>query len=47
MQRMRKELRARGVTTLAGLIDSVPKPRRFYRALPDAMIRDEGIRIDY
>ena len=47
MQALRKELRAAyGVNTLIGLIAGNPEAQRFYRALPGAIIRDEGIWID-
>lgn len=35
-----------GADTLIGLIASNPEAQRFYRALPNALIRDEGIWID-
>lgn len=35
-----------GVDTLIGLIASNPEAQRFYRSLPNALIRDEGIWID-
>ena len=43
MQSLRTELRAQGVDTLIGLIASNEDAQRFYRKLPDAEIRDEGI----
>ena len=47
MQALRRELRALyGVDTLIGLIAGNPGAQRFYRALPHAQIRDEGIWID-
>jgi len=46
MSRLREELKARGAQTLIGLIASNEEAQRFYRALPGAMIRDEGIWID-
>ena len=46
MQSLRTELRAQGVDTLIGLIASNEDAQRFYRKLPDAEIRDEGIWID-
>ncbi len=39
-------LKAQGVETLLGLIAAGEDAQRFYRHLPDAMIRDEGIWID-
>jgi len=35
-----------GADTLIGLIASNPEAQRFYRSLPGALIRDEGIWID-
>lgn len=46
MASLRKELKARGVDTLIGLIAANEDAQRFYRALPGALIRDEGIWID-
>lgn len=46
MSSLREELKARGVNTLVGLIAANEEAQRFYRALPGAMIRDEGIWID-
>lgn len=46
MERLRKELKARGVDTLLGLIASNEEAQHFYRALKNAKIRDEGIWID-
>ena len=46
MQTLRKELKAQEVDTLIGLIASNEDAQRFYRKLPDAEIRDEGIWID-
>lgn len=46
MSSLREKLKARGVTTLIGLIAANEEAQRFYRALPGAMIRDEGIWID-
>ncbi len=46
MDALTKELKSRGVDTLIGLIDSGEGAQRFYRALPNATIRDEGIWID-
>lgn len=46
MARLREELKQRGIDTLIGLIASNEEAQRFYRALPDAIIRDEGIWID-
>ena len=45
-RRLRGELKRRGVKTLVGLIAANEEAQRFYRALPGAMIRDEGIWID-
>ena len=46
MRALRKELKAQGVDTLIGLIASNEDAQHFYRNLPDALIRDEGIWID-
>lgn len=46
MSSLREELKARGINTLVGLIAANEEAQRFYRALPGAMIRDEGIWID-
>lgn len=46
MNALREELKRRGVKTLVGLIAANEEAQRFYRALPGAMIRDEGIWID-
>ena len=46
MQTLRKELKAQGVDTLIGLIASNEDAQRFYRNLPSAEIKDEGIWID-
>ena len=46
MQTLRKELKAQGVDTLIALIASNEDAQRFYRNLPNAIIRDEGIWID-
>ena len=46
MQTLRKELKAQGIDTLIGLIASNEDAQRFYRNLPSAEIKDEGIWID-
>lgn len=46
MDSLQKELKRYGVDTLIGLIDSNADAQRFYRAMPNAIIRDEGIWID-
>lgn len=46
MAELRAELKAQGVDTLIGLIASNEDAQRFYRNLPDAEIKDEGIWID-
>lgn len=46
MQSLRAELKKSGVDTLAGLIAANEEAQRFYRALPKAQVRDEGIWID-
>ncbi len=43
MEALRKELKSQGVDTLIGLIASNEEAQRFYRSLPNAQIRDEGI----
>lgn len=46
MQSLRAELKAQGADTLIGLIAANEEAQRFYRSLPNAEIRDEGIWID-
>ncbi len=46
MEALQRELKQHGVDTLIGLIDANEGAQRFYRAMPNAMIRDEGIWID-
>ena len=46
IQALCKELKEQGVDTLIGLIASNEDAQRFYRSLPNAKIRDEGIWID-
>ena len=46
METLRTELKKQGVDTLIGLIASNDDAQRFYRNLPNALIRDEGIWID-
>ena len=46
MQTLRAELKKRGADTLIGLIASNEDAQHFYRNLPNACIRDEGIWID-
>lgn len=46
MQTPCRELKEQGVDTLIGLIASNEDAQRFYRSLPNARIRDEGIWID-
>lgn len=46
MAKLREELKEKGVETLVGLIAANEEAQRFYRSLPDALIRDEGIWID-
>ena len=46
MTALRRELKERGIDTLIGLIASNEDAQRFYRNLPHAEIRDEGIWID-
>lgn len=40
---LQAEWRRQGVDTLIGLIDANPDAQRFYRSLPCAQIKDEGI----
>ena len=46
MAALRRELSARGVDTLVGLIAANDEAQRFYRNMQNALIRDEGIWID-
>lgn len=46
MAALRAELKRQGVDTLIGLIASNPDAQRFYRNLPNAEIKDQGIWID-
>ncbi len=46
MAELRRRLKEAGVDTLMGLIASNPEAQRFYRALENAEIKDEGIWID-
>ena len=46
MAALRRELAARGVDTLVGLIAANDEAQRFYRSMENALIRDEGIWID-
>ena len=46
MTTVRSELKKQGIDTLIGLIASNEDARRFYRNLPSAEIKDEGIWID-
>lgn len=46
MEALRAELKALGADTLIGLIAANEEAQRFYRSLPNALIRDEGIWID-
>lgn len=46
MEELRRELKKQGVDALIGLIASNPEAQRFYRSLPNAEIKDEGIWID-
>ncbi len=46
MAALRRELNARGIDTLVGLIAANEEAQRFYRSMQGAMIRDEGIWID-
>lgn len=46
MNTLRSELKVLGIDTMIGLIAANEEAQRFYRSLPDAVIRDEGIWID-
>ncbi len=46
MAGLRRELAARNIDTLVGLIAANDEAQRFYRSMQGAMIRDEGIWID-
>lgn len=46
MQALCKELKARGISTMVGLIAANEEAQSFYRSLPNALIRDQGIWID-
>lgn len=47
MEHLRQELKEQyHVDTLIGLIAGNPEAQRFYRSLPNVLIRDEGIWID-
>lgn len=46
MNTLRCELKKLGIDTMIGLIAANEEAQRFYRSLPDAIIRDEGIWID-
>ena len=43
MNSLQRELKKCGVDTLMGLMDSNEEAQRFYRSMPNALIRDEGI----
>lgn len=46
MNEMKNRLKELGITSLVGLIAANEEAQRFYRSIPNAMIRDEGIWID-
>ena len=46
MGELRKQLKERGITTLIALTASNDEAQRFYRAVPDSILRDTGIWID-
>lgn len=46
MASLQIELKQYGVDTLIGLIDSNMEAQQFYRSMPNALVRDEGIWID-
>ena len=46
LERLRKELKARGVDTLIALTASNEEAQRFYKSVPNSCMRDTGIWID-
>ena len=46
MNEMRSRLKAEGIDTLIGLTASNDEAQRFYKAVPDSILRDIGIWID-
>ena len=46
MEALRQKLKEQGIDTLIGLFAANEEAQRFYRSLPNAQIRDEGIWID-
>ena len=46
LEELRKRLKERGVDTLIALTASNEEAQRFYRAVPDSLMRDTGIWID-
>ena len=46
LARLRQELKARGVDTLIALTASNEEAQRFYKQVPDSILRDTGIWID-
>ena len=46
MNELRTKLKEKGFDTLLGLIASNEEAQRFYKALPNSKIKDEGIWID-
>ena len=46
LERLRQELKARGVDTLIALTASNEEAQRFYKSVPDSCMRDTGIWID-
>ena len=46
LERLRQELKARGVDTLIALTASNEEAQRFYKHVPDSILRDTGIWID-
>ena len=46
LSELRKQLKERGITTLIALTASNEEAQRFYRAVPDSILRDTGIWID-
>ena len=46
MEELRKRLKERGVDTLIALTAANEEAQRFYRSVPDSLMRDTGIWID-
>ncbi len=46
LERLRQELKARGVDTLIALTAANDEAQRFYKSVPNSCMRDTGIWID-